>query len=246
MKIVFLLFLILTLSVILFAKEMVFFTQDFAPFSYSENSEVKGPAVDIINKVCGELSIEAKFGIFPWKRAIESAKKGDANALFVLGWNKPRTEWLYFSHPIIKTEYGVFVHKDNAMDYSKPSDLNGYTVSVYGPSNTSRNLEKIAEESTLKIDMTPDDVAAFRKVDHKRVSGAFSNKDVGWALINDLDLKNIRYAGAYKNLNYYIGFLKDYNKKEDVDLFNAKLKELTDSGEIQKILDKYNMQGVKE
>ena len=231
---------------ILTAEELMFYTQEFAPFSYSENSEVSGPAVEIIKIVCKGINVEPKFGIFPWRRAIEKAKEGDANALFVMGWNKPRTEWLYFSHPVIETEYGFFVQKNNLLEYKQPSDIEGYDVSVYGPSNTSNTLIKIAETAgNLEVDMTPDDESSFRKTDFGRTTGTFSNKDVGFAIIKKLGLKNLRYAGHYKKLNYYIGFLKANTEKSTVDKFNAKLKELTDSGEIQKILDKYGMQGVK-
>jgi polar amino acid transport system substrate-binding protein len=73
------------------------------------------------------------------------------------------------------------------------------------------------------------------------VKAAFSNRDVGAAMIAKLGLKNLRYAGKQSELRYYIGFSKEFAPKESVDAFNAAYRRLYKSGEIQKILKSYKM-----
>ncbi|MCP4022583.1 MAG: amino acid ABC transporter substrate-binding protein [Desulfobacteraceae bacterium] len=225
------------------AQSLVFNTQDFPPFSYKIKDRVCGPAVQIIEKVCEKIGVGCVFRLLPWRRAQQEVKEGTAHAMFVIGWNKARDEWLYFSPPIMQTEYGVFVNNSNPLEFRDIFDIKGYTVGVYGPSNTSRSLEKIkAKVGNITIDLQPDDESGFRKLDISRINAVFSNKDVGYAMIKKMKLNNLRYAGTYKSLNYYIGFSKQFNDKNQVTLFNAAFMELYRNGTIKKILSEHRMQ----
>jgi len=83
---------------------------------------------------------------FPWGRAQEEVRNGIAQGIFVVGWNEERAQWLYFSPPILNSEYGFFVKNDNPLKFRQVSDVKGYMVGVYGPSNTATSLEKIKSE----------------------------------------------------------------------------------------------------
>jgi len=217
-------------------------TQDFAPFNYEVNGVVAGPAADIIRKVCGDMKIDCSLRLLPWRRAQEEVRNGTAHGMFVIGWNEERAKTLYFSPALLNTEYGFFVRDDSPLDFKQNSDIKGYTVGVYGPSNTATSLAKIkAEIKELTIDMTPDDEAAFRKLAVGRVDAVFSNRDVGYDLIRKLGLKNLRYAGRQQSLKYYIGFSQKFTDKKVVDQFSAGFRNLHKRGVIQEILAKYKM-----
>jgi polar amino acid transport system substrate-binding protein len=223
--------------------ELVFNTQDFRPFSYEENGEVAGPAAEIIRKICQEIKVSCSLKLLPWARAQQQVQSGTAHAMFVIGWNQQRADWLHFSPPILKTEYGFFVQDNNPLNFKQVADVKGYRVGVYGPSNTSKSLEKIkAEIGDLTIDLRPDDDSGFRKLSAGRIDAVYSNRDVGRALIAKYALNNIRYAGQHKQLNYYIGFSRQYVDKETVDRFNQMFKILSEKGVILDILNKYSMQ----
>jgi len=182
------------------------------------------------------------FELLPWKRATIQAEEGNANALFLVGWSEERAQWLNFSHPLIETEYGFFVHKDNSLVYSDPGNLKGYHVGVYGPSKTSTSLEKLSQKTPdLTIDMTPDDESAFKKLSGGRVNAVYSNKDVGLAMIIKLKLDNIRYAGKDKPLKYYIGFVKKSTDVKLVERFNNAYKKLLYQNVISEILKKHSL-----
>ena len=224
------------------AEELVFNTQDFAPFSFLSGENVKGPAATIISRVCEAEKFDCAFRLLPWKRAQTEVRNGQANAMFVIGRNAEREEWLHFSPAIITTEYGFFVQKTNPVVYETIKDIRGFTVGVYGPSNTSRSLEKIRDElGDLTIEMKANDEGGFRKLSLGRVDAVFSNRDVGNGLVARLGLKNIRYAGAQRSLNYFIGFSKAHNDTDVVKRFNSRLKDLVSDGSINKILSTYNM-----
>jgi polar amino acid transport system substrate-binding protein len=232
----------LWLSGVAAGAELKLNTQDFAPFSYEVNGVVSGPAADGIRKICSEAKIDCTMHLLPWRRAQEEVANGSANGLFLIGWNEERARTLYFSPPILNTEYGFFVREDHPLQFKQNSDVKGYTVGVYGPSNTATALEKIkAEIKDMNIDMTPDDEAAFRKLSVGRVDAVFSNRDVGYDLMRKLSLRNIRYSGRQQSLKYYIGFSQKFADKKLVDQFNATFRDLHKRGVIQEMLGKYKM-----
>lgn len=227
------------------AVELKFNTQDFAPFNYAVDGVVSGPAAEIIHHVCDEMQITCSFQLLGWRRAQEEVRQGKAHGMFVIGWNEERAKWLYFSPPLLYTEYGFFVHQSNPMQFKDVTDVKGYRVGVFGPSNTSRSLEKIkAQIHDLTIDMRPNDEDGFRKLAAGRIDAVFSNRDVGFNLIDKLDLTTVRYAGRQRRLKYYIGFSQTYTDKTIVDQFNQTLLALYQRGVAQKILKKYQMEPV--
>jgi polar amino acid transport system substrate-binding protein len=224
------------------AAELILNTQDFAPFSYEANGAVAGPAADIIRRVCADIKVTCTLRLLPWRRAQQEVQDGQAHGMFVIGWNAPRAKWLHFSPPLMTTEYGFFVRAGDALAFKQNSDIKGYTVGVYGPSNTATALDKIkAEVTDLTIDMTPDDEAAFKKLALGRVGAVYSNRDVGYDLLRKLDIKNVRYAGRQQSLKYYVGFSQKVTDKKVVDEFSAAFRTLHKQGVIQEILVRYRM-----
>lgn len=228
--------------------ELRFTTQDFAPFNYLADGAVAGPAHEIIMEACKKIRSDCTFELLPWTRAQQEVREGKANGMFVIGWNKPRSEWVHFSPPLMKTEYGFFVQSDDDLEYQKPADLQGRLVAVYGPSNTSRTLSNFREDmiskglEPIEIDMRPDDESGFRKLAAGRVDAVFSNRDVGLSLATGLGLRDrIRYAGKSRDLNYYVGFGEAHNDPKVLSAFNSAVKELLQDGTVEKILGKYEM-----
>jgi len=252
-KIVFSFFIIFSLSVsnTILSEELKFHTQDFSPFNYAIDGKVSGPAADIISLVCSRIMVDCSSRLLPWRRAQRGVKDGDAHGLFVIGWNKKRAEWLHYSPPIMKTEYGFFVRDDNNLNYSQSKDVAGLKVGVFGPSNTSSSLEKIKSQmiengvNPISIDLRPDDESGFKKLGSGRVNAVYSNRDVGYSLLRKLNIKNVRYAGAHKQLKYYIGFAKAHTDKTLVDKFNAELNILYQQGKLQEILSSYQMESAE-
>lgn len=231
------------------AAKLVFNTQDFPPFNYAVDGVVSGPAAAIIHRVCNEIGTDCTMNLLPWKRAQAEVREGKANAMFVIGWNEKRAEWIHFTPPIMTTEYGFFVKADNPLNYREFADVQGFKVGVYGPSNTANSLEKIRKQmqaenlEAITIDMRPDDEAGFKKLALGRLNAVFSNREAGYALIAKLNLKDaVRYAGQTKRLKYYIGFSQAHNDKTTLEQFDAAYLALYKKGVIKEILDRYQME----
>ena len=209
------------------AAELIFNTQDFAPFDYAVNGVVSGPAPPTHAPGVHGHEDRVSHAAAPVAARPAGGGRGEGARDVRHRLERQRAKWLHFSPPLLSTEYGFFVRNDNPLTFKQNTDVKGYTVGVFGPSNTATALEKIkAEVKDLAIDMTPDDEAAFKKLSLGRVDTVFSNKDVGHDLVRRLDIKNVRYAGRQQSLKYYIGFSQKFTDKQLVDQFNATFRTL--------------------
>ncbi|WP_319469394.1 transporter substrate-binding domain-containing protein [uncultured Pseudodesulfovibrio sp.] len=227
------------------AQELTLKTQDFPPYAYLIDDKLSGPAVEIIHATCEQADLECHMELLPWARAQDAVKHGKDNGLFVLAKTPERTAWLAFSYPLFEANYGFFVRSQNLLEYTAPSDISGYHIGVYGPSNTSKRLESIVSQAKgCTVEMRPDDEAGFKKLNHGRIDAVYSNKYVGDALISKMHLRMTRYAGTEGKVLYYLAFSKRNTEEETIKRFNEAYLKLHEDGSIAKILDTYNMKPV--
>ncbi|WP_428649521.1 substrate-binding periplasmic protein [Roseibium sp.] len=226
-----------------------FVTLEFAPFIYGENKQVAGPGRDVIAAVCKKSGISCSFDIYPWRRAQELMASGDADGMMVIGRNPAREEWLDFSPPMFRTEYGFFVPADNQMVFEEPGQIAGFKVGVFAPSNTQTQLEDLRDDmidaglDPIVIDGHPDDAAGMRKLAVGRVDAVYSNRDRGWGIVSDEKLEGkVRYAGGHKAVLYYAGIAKTYPDRDVVDRFFASWRALFAEGRAQEIIESYKLE----
>jgi len=231
------------------ADKIRFVTLEFAPFIYGENQEVAGRGRDIIAAVCAEAELDCSYDIYPWRRAQELMKNGDADGMMVIGRNPKREEWIRFSPPHFRTEYGVFVKGDNELDFSDISQIEGYRIGVFAPSNTATQLMGVREEmiaqglSPIEIDERPDDASGFRKLAAGRIDAVYSNRDRGRQILEaEALVDKVRYAGGHQGILYYAGFARSFPDYELLDRFDEAWHELFRRGEAQEIIRGYGLE----
>ena len=240
------------LSPALAAEKIRFVTLEFAPFIYGENQQVAGPGREIIAAVCAEAKLDCSYDIYPWRRAQELMKNGDADGMMVIGRNPKREEWIRFSPPHFRTEYGFFVKADNEMNFEDLSQLEGFKIGVFAPSNTATQLQDIRDEMAalgldpIEIDERPDDASGFRKLAAGRIDAVYSNRDRGRHILESEGLSaDVRYAGGHQGIFYYAGFARSFPGQDLIDRFDAAWRELFRRGEAQEIIESYGLEPAK-
>ena len=226
-----------------------FVTLEFAPFVYGENLQVSGPARDFIQAVCRKAEIECSFDLYPWRRAQELIKDGSADGMMVIGRNPKRESWLRFSPPLFRTEYGFFVIADNPLEFKQLSDIAGYRVGVFSPSNTATQLAKIHDQMAdqgiepIIIEERFDDASGLRKLAGGRLDAVYSNRDRGRMILNAEKINGkVRYAGQHQGLFYYTGFPKTFFDQDLLDRFESSWKALYRDGVANEIIESYGLE----
>jgi len=226
-----------------------FVTLEFAPFIYGEEGKVTGPGRDVIAAVCAEAEIECTYDIYPWRRAQKLIRDGAADGMMVIGRNPKREKWVRFSPPMFRTEYGFFVGSGVGLSFSDLSQIAGYRIGVFAPSNTANSLKTIRDKMAAKglepiqIEERPDDASGLRKVSVGRLDAVYSNRDRGFSILKaeGIDGK-VRYAGAHRVLKYYSGFARAFPNQALLDRFDAAWSKLFRRGEAQKIIAGYSLE----
>lgn len=90
------------------AADLEAYTEDWAPYNFAENGEVKGISTDILRAACSKAKLECTISLVPWARAYKTAqtqfqtlayttarKPDRENEFLWVGPILPRTTWLY-------------------------------------------------------------------------------------------------------------------------------------------------------
>lgn len=230
-----------------YAYDLTFSCHRFEPYVTVDNKQdSQGVFVDIIHEACARVGFTCGIQLLSNRRSKAVLKMGQVNGNFPLGWNKERDQWLYWTPPLMTVEYGIFVNSQATRPPKTIEDLQGETVGVFGPSNTSHFLEKInaslkaANLKPFRIDMVPnEDGSNMKKLNLKRLDAVYINKDVGFYYVKKFQLKNIQYAISHRKLLYYIGFAKEHNQKKVVEKFNKGIRKIEEEGVLLSILKKW-------
>ena len=231
------------------AQDLRFVTLDFAPFIYGEDQKVAGPGRDVIVAACEAADLECSYDIFPWRRAQELMREGKADGMMVIGRNAEREEWLDFSPPLFRTEYGFFVSENSFENPQELAGIAGFKVGVFAPSNTAVQLEGLRDRmiaeglEPLEIDARPDDVSGFRKLAAGRIDAVYSNRDRGRKVLIDNGLAgDVRYALSDKGILYFAAIRKSFQKPEVSRRFFAGLSEVFANGRASEIIMAYELE----
>lgn len=90
------------------APDLVAYTEEWAPYNFSEGGEIKGISSDLLRAMCAEAKLQCELNIVPWARAYAlvlntpntlvytTARKPFREKLFSwVGPILPRTTWVY-------------------------------------------------------------------------------------------------------------------------------------------------------
>ncbi|WP_415906593.1 substrate-binding periplasmic protein [Neptuniibacter sp. QD72_48] len=245
--------LFLLFSVNAISDKLTISVQDFPPFTTVEQGKITGPFVEIVEKISVHSEIEIEILLHPNRRSKALLKEGYVNANFPLGWNEERDKWLYWSLPLMSTEYGFFTRTNEDKEYNSIELFSGLKVGVFGPSNTSYSLERLSnklEEQGLEpinVKMLPNSNGQnLKKLVAKRIDAVYLNRDLGEYQIKELEIVGAEYLLGVEQINYFIGFSKENTSKELVDKFNESIRYLKDKGEISMILSTYKIRAAHD
>lgn len=224
-------------------ETLEFVFSDFPPFEYTENGSPTGINTDIIEEACNRLDVTPVFIKLPWKRALEYAKKGRADAVFSLFKNDERNRYYNFTKENInKVRMVVITNRESNIKINSMEDMNGKRVGVYLGSSYG---ERFDGSDQIEKDPATTNESLLRMLAAKRTDVAIMDERVAkyWC-------KKIAMENRFKILNYivtqkntFIAFSKAKNKmngKNLADRFSTVLKEMKAEGFIDKINATYS------
>lgn len=87
-------------------REVVYqgLTEDFVPFNYQENGEVKGSATEVAKEAFKRAKLKATFTVWPWARAYKAALEKPKHFVYSTSRTEEREKLFKWVGPIVKDE----------------------------------------------------------------------------------------------------------------------------------------------
>ena len=111
-------------------NDLTIITEDYPPLNYVEDSQLKGPAVDIVRAIRDRLGIASKIKVYPWARGYKYLETRKNTALFSTTRSKKREPLFKWVGPLAEKKIGLFAKKGGAIRLKTLEEAKGYLIGV--------------------------------------------------------------------------------------------------------------------
>ncbi|PNV60722.1 ABC transporter substrate-binding protein [Clostridium sp. chh4-2] len=206
---------------------------EFPPYEYHEGDEIVGIDVEIAKAIASEMGKEFEISDMAFDSIIPAVQSGKASfGAAGMTVTPERQENVDFSDPYAKATQVIIVQEGS--EVTGPADLTGKKIGVQlGTTGDLYATDEFGDDGVDRYNKGFEAVQALQqgKVDAVIIDGepakVFVSENEGLAILDE----------AYTEEEYAIAVKK--GNKELVDGINAAIAKLKESGELQKIVDKY-------
>ncbi|MFO7752439.1 MAG: transporter substrate-binding domain-containing protein [Desulfobacteraceae bacterium] len=182
--------------------------------------------------------LEVRF--VPWKRAMESSRRGESDGLLGAFYKKSREKYFVYSDPVFETRMVFFAKKDRQIRCSGLEDLSGYRIGVirgYRYSEEFDSADYLLKEEVTGMEQN------IRKTLMGRIDVFIGSRDVVLELLRTgfPEHKNeLETIGDHRINQLYVPISKAVENHEQLVLkLNAGLKEIRSDGTFDRIRKKH-------
>lgn len=228
-------------------NDLTWMTEEYPPYNFTENDQLKGIAVDVLLEVWKRVGINktAKdIKVYPWARGVSLMEKTNGCCLFSTTMTPHRKKVLgyqFFSPIPGKEESGnhIIALKSDHIKISSEDDLKKYRIGVV-LGDVGEDLVVEAKIPTDKIDTCNSGEQLVKKMDKKRFDVMSYEFQTTQALMKDNNMDPAMYEIVYTFPPLQMGYA--FNKNMDSALIKELQKTLdavTADGTAERIMKKY-------
>lgn len=225
--------------------EFNFYTEEWHPFNFHKNGEVKGLSADILEmmlKKVGSVQNSKSFRIVPWARALHEAKKKENSVLFSTIRTKEREASFKWVGPITDISFYFWALKGNNIKINSFDDFKPYTIGVLRNDATEELVKRKLDISPTNIQPVSANILNMRKLLKGRIDLITQSEftTIRLAKENNINLNKIEKVFTLDKKELYYAF----NIKTSDDVINSLQKAFNDlkkEGKIKEIFKRYGL-----
>lgn len=232
------------LSTETFAKTIKFTVQDSPPFGFTEGTEVKGGAAEVMKKVCEKLKWTCEMNVVPQKRGLALAESGENDGIWAIIQIPEREKYLTHSVPTWTSKLSYMGIKGTTAPVTKSEDLKGFTIAGVRGSAAFKKAEelkaKMPDVKLVETNSYPEGFKALFENSFGAKGIIVSYEEVGAYVAKQNKFDKLTTILPIEQVQFRVGF----SKKADPQLvkdFDRTLEEMRKSGELKAALAKYGM-----
>ncbi|OGR11862.1 MAG: hypothetical protein A2277_20035 [Desulfobacterales bacterium RIFOXYA12_FULL_46_15] len=220
--------------------KLKYITEEYKPYNFVENGEIKGIAPDLLGLAWKEMNIEKQeIKVLPWARGYDMLQNNPYTVLFATARSDERENQFKWACPITTNHYVVLAKKDRKIKISSVEDINKYRIGTI--------REDIAEQlliakglNAARFDRGHDIKSNVRKLDVGRIDLMAYGKLSAFKTMKDMGIDLNRYESVYEIQSSQICYAFNIQTPDEVvSQFQNALDKIVNSPEYQKLLDKY-------
>ncbi|WP_375753707.1 substrate-binding periplasmic protein [Vibrio sp. HN007] len=225
------------------AKETLIYSaaSDYAPMSWLENNKLIGVGPEIAERIFSEMGITVESQTYPWARVLELTRQGRIDVIVSLYFNTEREQFLTYSDTHFSEVRTVLItRKGHEFPFNQWADLVGRTGGSVLDYSWGDEFDRYIE-AHLDIENVYSTTQNFMKLLHGRIEYMITTENHARILSKQLELtdKITILPVAVNTEKEYIAFSKSSPFIEYLPQFNAKLREMIESGEVERLIEKY-------
>ncbi|WP_203564048.1 ABC transporter substrate-binding protein [Deefgea sp. CFH1-16] len=202
-----------------------------------------GYASQIVSRAFALENIHVKYRFYPWKRALDEARRGNVQGSLLWIDNAERRQDFLYSQPVYRSKVVLFFNRDRPIDWSQLDDLKGHRLGVTHGYYYGKALTQLIQSQQLQSDIGINDAQNFAKLLAKRIDAFPCEEAVGMHLIRHnlgskaLEQINISTQIIHEEPMYLLISRKTPNAELLLQRFNQGLAKMHASGELNAILN---------
>ncbi len=222
------------------AETVTFVSSSWPPYTGLELAH-GGFTNEIIRQALEQTNLKSKFIYMPWRRAMESVKTGEIDALYSAYYSTERASTYIASEPYVYSDLMLATHSDSHISgYKTLADLSPYRIGVV---RGYVNSPEFDQADFLQKEPVTNDKLNLKKLLGKRVDLIVIDRFVALHLLQSMGKseKSIRFlAKPLDQKPVHIMFSrKNTLSAARVEAFNSGLKIIKQQGIYQEILKRY-------
>lgn len=112
------------------AAELRLFTEEYRPLSYTEDGQLKGMAVEVVELLLQRAGVAGKIELVPWTRGYHQVQSESDLALFPVARTAKREDQFTWVGPIAVSRTGVYTKRNSGLHLRNLQDLEDQGVTA--------------------------------------------------------------------------------------------------------------------
>ena len=219
-------------------------TGEWAPF-VSESLQGYGIAPRIVTAAFGKVDVDVEYVFYPWARAMREAQEKKVDFSGFWFHTEERAKTLTYTESMVDSPNVFFYRKDRKFDWSDFNNFPDKTIGTTLSYSYSQAFDDAVNTGKVSAEVEETDLLNFRKLLRGRIDAFPIAELVGYDLIKRefsasevamLDVHPVKISAAPLHL---ITARDNPEAEAKMALFSEGLKQLRESGELDRILSEY-------
>jgi polar amino acid transport system substrate-binding protein len=209
------------------------------PFTYLENSEFKGIDIDICEKIADKMGMQLQITQYEFDDLFSALAQNKIDlAASTITITEKRKQTFEFSEPYFQTNLAVVARKASPIEINKIEDIGKYRVGCQSSTTSYQYLK----ENLVDKDLLPKEklktystlIETIGELLNKKIDLMVFDEWVAKKVSEQVDIKIVYIIPTNEQYGLAMRPGKEINLR-----INKALKELKDSGELQRIINEY-------